>query len=84
MLIVVADMEGNAMNPVVQLQKFARTEIEGRLPLKTPVTVFGKQGLITGRAFAYERYDILFTDGTIQHSLAREHIEIDWCTARKS
>lgn len=62
------------MNSISRLQAFD----DGRLPLKTPVTVFGKPGLITGRSFAHERYDVLFTDGTIQHSISREHLEINW------
>lgn len=68
------------MNAITQLQAFAPEG--GRLPLQTPVRVFGKPGLVTGRAFAYERYDVRFSDGTIQHSLSREHLEIDWTELR--
>lgn len=70
------------MEALAILQAYAARFGSDRLPLKTPVKVFGKPGLVTGRAFAYERYDVRFADGTVQHSLDRLHLEIDFAALR--
>lgn len=54
-----------------------------RLELQTPVKVFGKPGVITGKAFGHEHYDVRFRDGSVQHSIYRENIEIDFNSLRK-
>lgn len=75
-------MREGVMNVQVQLQAYPSVDGD-RLPLRTPVTVFGKPGLVTGRAFAYERYDVRFADGSVQHSLDRQHLEIDFGVLRQ-
>ncbi len=74
------------MDNIDCLQAFAQTFGLDRLPLRTPVLVFGKPAMVTGRSFAgdgLERYDVLWPGGQVQHSLPRSLLAVDFDTLRK-